>query len=136
MSCITWDDETMSVNVVSLDAQHHHLIRLISEYEAALSAGKSQETLREILFRLIEYTYAHFSFEERLLCYSCFPEAQKHCCEHACLKEKIDELLSDWDSGKQRSEIEILTFLVKWLKGHVLKMDKKYSSHLAVNGIF
>ena len=134
MSCISCD-ESMSVNVLSLDAQHRHLMQLLSEYEAALSSCASQEKIYEILSRLLEYTYAHFSFEEKLLCYACYPAARQHCCDHEILKNKIAELLKEIEDGKEGKEIEILTLLVKWLNNHILKKDKAYSYHLAENGI-
>lgn len=134
MSCISLN-ESLSIDALSLEMQRQHLLHLIAEYETAVSRGCSQEHLYEILVRLLEYTYAHVSFEERLLCYSSFSEAQRHCREHAILKDKIVEIMKEMDDKKKGNEIEILTFLVHWLRRHVLNMDKQYSHQMVKNEI-
>jgi len=63
MSIIQWD-ESLSVKVKEIDAQHQKLINLLNELFDAMRVGKGNQILGGILHGLLTYTQTHFKNEE------------------------------------------------------------------------
>ena len=65
MALMVWDN-SFSVNVKEIDAQHQKLIALINDLHDAMKTGKAKDVLGKILSDLTDYTVYHFGNEERL----------------------------------------------------------------------
>jgi hemerythrin len=134
MSLINWD-QSFSVGVASMDAQHRNLIELLNTLHDAMTAGRAREVLGSILERLIEYTKIHFSREEEFFTAYAYPEAAQHIREHAVLTEKVLQLQQDFAAGQLATSIELLGFLEEWLKKHIKGTDARYSAFFKEHGV-
>jgi hemerythrin-like metal-binding protein len=134
MQEIQWDN-TMSVNVESLDAQHKALFAIINELGEAMKSGITNVAIGSALSKLIVYTQNHFEYEENCMAVACFAKHEEHKCEHAGLMKKVKALEQEYLSGKTNVAEEVMKLLQQWLLHHIMKTDKEYSSHLVQSGV-
>lgn len=137
MATIVWTEE-MSVGVRELDLQHQKLIAILNELDEAIISGQTGEVMHKIVERLIEYTKVHFGFEERLLFQTEYPDVQEHGKQHdeMILTALAAQAKVRWASGGSKGlPSEMLEFLRRWLTGHILGTDKRYTEHLHSHGI-
>ena len=134
MALINWES-SFSVNVAEIDAQHQKIIGFINDLNDAMKQGKGKEALGTILNDLIEYTATHFKFEEQYFDKFGYVNTAEHKQHHAKLVSEVIGFRDSFQSGKLGVTVEVLTFLVNWLKNHILVEDKKYTSCFNNNGI-
>ena len=100
-----------------------------------MTEGKGKQILRVIIRQLIDYSEIHFQTEEIYFDKFEFPEADSHKKEHADFIQKV----SDFKDGIERSQlgisVDVMQFLSSWLKDHIMKTDKQYSSFFKENGL-
>ena len=131
---ISWSDR-YSVHVAEIDKQHQNLIDLLNELHSAMLAGKGAAALGKTLDGLAHYTVTHFAAEERLMRKHVYPQYQEHKDAHDKLVAQVKELQEQFRSGKAVVSQEVISFLQRWLIGHIMGMDKKYSAHLNAAGV-
>jgi hemerythrin len=134
MALIQWD-ESYSVNIKEIDAQHRQLANLINELHQAMSLGQGKDVIGEILNSLVAYTQTHFSTEERLMSLYAYPEFQKHKAEHEALTLRVLEYERQYQLGQIALTVQVSAFLKDWLIKHVLGTDKRYSGFLNGKGV-
>ncbi len=131
-SLINWNDR-YSVGITRIDAEHQKLALLINELYGAMLADDVAAGAARIADGLALYTFAHFAAEEGLLRRHNFPGYAEHKIEHDKLLAQVKQLQQDLHAGK--TTISQVSFLQTWLIGHILGMDKRYTSHLHAAGI-
>jgi len=129
MEIIKWTEE-YSVGIKEIDNQHKGLVILINELFTLMTKGKSKDSLSEIFNYLTDYTKKHFFTEETLLYKYAYPEIDQHKLEHSKFIENLNNLKSDFKTGKITISIETLNFLKDWLLNHIKISDKRYSVHI------
>lgn len=134
MALMTWD-ESMSVGVRELDAQHQRLVSYLNSLFDAMSKGQGSEMLKPILNGLIEYTVTHFAAEERYMKQFSYPSFAKHKEEHDALTWKAQDLKKKFDAGQSMISVETLTFLKTWLTEHIKGTDQQYGAFFQKNGL-
>ncbi len=126
---MTWQD-SFSVGVKEIDEQHKKLISMINSLYSAIKKGKGQTILQDILEGLVQYVDEHFGTEEKYMEQYNYPGYLAHKKEHNKFTEQVLEVYQDFEQGKQVLTLELLDFLKKWLKNHILGTDKKYALFL------
>ena len=116
-----------AVDIQSVDAQHQNLFRIAAELHAAMLAGQGKSVLARILDRLVQYTSAHFSHEERLMRLHNYPDLAAHVAEHEALKKQVLKFQSDYQQGHVTMTVQLLQFLQDWLTRHIRGVDRKYA---------
>ena len=91
-----WNN-SYSVGVTSIDAQHRNLFAISSELHAAMATGQGKAVLGRILERLIRYTEAHFAHEERLMQRHKYPELRAHAAEHQALAKQVRQFQAEFE---------------------------------------
>jgi hemerythrin len=134
MALINWD-ASFSVNVVEIDNQHKKIVGFINDLNDAMKQGKGKDALATILNDLINYTATHFKWEEQYFDKFGYSETKEHKEHHAKLVKEVVKFRDDFQSGRLGVTIEVLNFLVNWLKNHIMVEDKKYSSCFNSNGL-
>lgn len=133
-SAFRWT-ERYSVNIEALDRQHQGLFATIDELNAALTAGQGATAMEDVLRKLVEYSMTHFATEEALMEWHEFPGLATHRVEHEAFKRNVTKYLEDFRAEKVGAPVSLLLFLQSWLKEHILKSDKAYSSFLNERGV-
>lgn len=134
MQEMIWDN-TMSVNVESLDAQHKTLFAIINELGGAMDSGITDVAIGSVLSKLIVYAQNHFEYEENCMAVACFANHEEHKCEHAALIKKVKTYEQEYLSGKTSVAVDVMNLLQQWLRHHIMKIDRQYSSHLVQSGV-
>ena len=94
-----WND-SYSVRIPQIDAQHKGLIRLINDLHSAMAAGKGKEALGTILDELVRYTESHFKYEEGMLRQRQYSGLAAHQSEHQKLTGQVIELRERFRSNR------------------------------------
>ncbi|MDH5682230.1 MAG: bacteriohemerythrin, partial [Spirochaetota bacterium] len=123
---IYWEN-SLSVEIDSIDKQHMKLVDYINELYSAMKVGKGHLVTGEIMDKLIEYTDKHFTFEEKLMTQHNYPGYIEHKKEHETFVEKVLEVRNLSKQNKSPASAEIMVFLQEWLTHHIKIIDKQYS---------
>lgn len=131
MPQIIWD-ETFSVKVEEIDAQHKKWIEIINQlHNCLMSPDGLHEITIKTLEAMVDYGVFHFSFEEDYLRKIGYPDIEAHKKEHDLFLNKIMQYRDAERAGKLVLNSEIMRILQQWLKEHILNEDKKYSAFIA-----
>ncbi|MCL4537578.1 MAG: bacteriohemerythrin [Nitrospirae bacterium] len=134
MALFTWSDK-YSVNINEIDNQHKKLIGIINELHDAMSKGKSNDILSNVLQDLIDYTRVHFANEERIMNMHGYHDYTAHKAAHEDLLRQVTKFDKEFREGKFGLSIQMMNFLKDWLSKHILETDKKYSPFLNSKGV-
>ncbi len=129
-------NETLSVGVKTLDDDHKKLVDMINELVDGITSNRRQESLSQILDKLIHYTRFHFRREEEYFARTGYTAAAHHASEHRELIRQVTDLQARFRSGgASLLSLEVMKFLKEWLVHHIMVEDKNYRAHLNANGI-
>lgn len=135
MTYLIWSKD-YSVNVKEIDEQHKKLFGIINTLYQAMLDEKGREIQKTVIDEMINYANTHFKTEEKYMLQFNFAWYHEHKTEHERYTKKALEL-------KERSEkvgfvitLEIMNFLKDWWQGHILKIDKNYSTIFNENGLY
>lgn len=131
---VHWSTE-YSVKVSSLDDQHRVLFDLINELHGAMLDGSSKQVAPSILKRLLDYTRDHFSAEEALMVHINYPDFSEHKAAHQKLIAELVLMCGEFGRGEKHLSTKLLGFLRKWLRSHILYMDKQYAEQMNAAGV-
>ncbi|TAN41184.1 MAG: bacteriohemerythrin [Nitrospirae bacterium] len=128
MQFIEWT-QNMSVGIEEFDTHHRKLCSIINKLNDAVSGGKEDKIIREVLAELYNYTVYHFLAEEEAMERVEYPGYPLHRQEHLDLTLKTMELMRAAESSDIGGEV--LDFLKNWLTHHILEVDKNYKEHFS-----
>jgi hemerythrin len=128
-------NEQFSTGIASIDAQHQGLFSIGAELNAAMKAGQGKERMGRILTRLVQYTAAHFAYEERLMQLHRYPDYAAHKAEHDALTQQVSQFYQEFQSGQIAISVRLLTFVENWLQHHIGKSDQGYAPFLLAKAV-
>jgi hemerythrin len=134
MPLIEWRDD-FSVGVERFDDEHKRLIGMINNLHDAMREGRGKAALAEVLKELLDYTNRHFQHEEKVMKEHFYPQLAAHQKAHEELKKRVLEYEEQFESGKRMLSVEMVEFLVDWLKKHIAGVDKEYTEFLNSKGV-
>ena len=126
---ITWSDDYATGNV-GIDGDHQRLLALFNEFSLAVNLGKGDAVIRVVLDELVDYTHYHFAREELLMQENDYPEYARHKKMHDTFIRQVDDVGSHLSVGGDLGAF-LLSFLAKWLSGHILGADRHLGRYLA-----
>ena len=120
------------IGIDMMDEQHQVLFDLMEKAQALLKDENilyKYDDLTNILNGLKDYTQKHFSEEIQLMESINYPEIEAHKLAHQVFIDKINAFGIDFEKislGTQdKMIVEVLDYLIDWLKTHILDCDKK-----------
>ena len=118
------------------DTQHQYLFEMLDELKTSPEIGVN------LLERLNDYVYHHFSLEEKYMEASGFPEDKidAHVRAHRMFARKVSSIsesqhIVSLGLKNDRFRLELVEFLEQWLKTHVMGLDKELEAHLLKSSI-
>jgi methyl-accepting chemotaxis protein len=114
------------LGIAEIDDQHKELVKYINQLYKAMKLKKGVQKSGVILKNLADYTVYHFSNEENLFKKYGYPQTKTHLKAHENLLEKVFQFKSQFEGGKATLSMELMSFLMDWLRSHILKTDKQY----------
>ncbi len=134
MALLDWND-TYSVSIRIIDAQHRHLFDLLNKLHDAMSAGKSNTVLGPVLQELVSYVVTHFEAEEGILQKHRYPMLSEHRKQHKDLAAEVADFEQKYRAGTVLLGLPLMEFLRNWLTHHILETDRRYSAFLRSCGV-
>ncbi len=135
MAYIEWTD-SLSVGVELFNRQHRKLLDMVNEMYDALTSGKTNDVMEEILERLIDYTVEHFQSEEGYFKKYDYPLNKQHKQEHDSLVKDVLLLKEKFVNGDVTISYETMSFLQDWLQKHILESDMDYKAFFNGKGVY
>lgn len=131
---IKWD-QTFSVDVKLIDAQHKKLFAMLNKlYGVANRSENEDEPLENIILDLAAYVDFHFKTEEKYMKeFGC--ENDEHIRQHQFYEEKIKEFNEKYQKGEEGVGVEIMNFLKDWISSHIKIKDKEYTGCFHDHGL-
>jgi hemerythrin len=134
MAYIQWDQK-LSVGIAQIDMQHKKLVGMVNDMYQAMSEGKGNEALGNVLKELVTYTRTHFAAEEKLMQMHQYPDLPAHKAVHDEMTKKVMDLQADFSAGKVALSTKVTAFLKDWLVKHIMGTDQKYAPYLQGKGV-
>jgi len=133
-----WDlmqwSEAYATGDPEIDRDHQYLFRLINNFTRAVNEDKDQLVIRGLLDELRDYTEYHFLHEEEMMRTYDYPEYARHKKAHDKFIQQIDDVANQLEVGGDMAAF-LLSFLTKWLGGHILGADQHLSGFLKDCGV-
>jgi hemerythrin len=107
-----------------IDSDHKKLFELIDQLASAMKTSKSKQAGVVACSELLDYTRTHFSMEETLMRQQGYPQITTHLAAHDVFVNRIVESRKKFDTGSAVASVELLTFLLDWLRTHIQRTDK------------
>ena len=130
-----WTD-SLSVNVAEVDNQHKKLVALLNQLHHSSVSGKGNETMKQVLNELTQYTANHFAYEEKILAEHGYPELATHKDLHDKLAAQVVKFNEEFQKGTSSISADLFLFLRSWLNGHIRGSDRHYGKFLNSKGVF
>lgn len=124
MKKLEWSDE-LSLGVLEIDAQHKELLRIANGLLQAISLGRPERTITNVITKLREYTVFHFNSEEGFMDRIGYNKKAEHFAEHSDLKRKVKEFQRSMYEGEAVDAGKLMSFLKVWLLKHILESDRE-----------
>ena len=125
---IHWHPRYSDGNPV-IDKQHHALVDIINELYFAFPQGERDIDLEPIYKKLAQYTIMHFTYEEKWLRDSSYPDLEDHLKLHQEMKEKESQFNKSSQYSDKITTRELFDYLKKWWLSHILADDVAYSEY-------
>jgi hemerythrin-like metal-binding protein len=107
-----------------IDKQHKYLFVLIKSFATSYMLKEEKEEITDMLFELEDYTKTHFANEENILAKTKGLPSSRHLAQHRQFLKFLHDLKFDFISDNKPISEELLNYLVKWLRDHILGIDK------------
>lgn len=136
MNRMEWND-SLSVGIALIDEQHKTWISHRNDLAAAFDSNLGAEHIARTLAFLVDYTYHHFSTEEKHMRAHAYPGLATHRRKHNEMKATVKNLVEDFEEeGVTPALTEAVdTFLGNWLLNHIEEVDRAFGTFLRDNGI-
>ena len=124
-----WKNE-YEIGIEKIDMEHKKIFEIANKGYKLLENDfyvDKYDKILDIIDELREYAQFHFSEEEDYLASIGYKKLFTHKIQHDYFIEKVSNInLKEIDTDQDKYITEILDFIVKWIKEHILDKDKEY----------
>ena len=133
---IEWTPQ-FSVNVRALDEQHKRIFMMLDAINQIVRREKKGHDLIDVLDAMVLYVQEHFRDEERLLKQYDYPEFDEHKQGHKEFLRQTGGFRVRYFEGEEDQElgVELMRYLLRWVKNHIMVQDRAYSAYLNDLGV-
>lgn len=133
MPLVYWTAD-LDTGFEDIDEQHKVLVERINLFADVFEAGNFIDT-RNALENLIDYTVAHFSYEEEMLRQAEYHMLEPHKKVHENFVNKMVGMQTRFENGENAAGEELLNLLDGWLFRHIRLNDHGYVESVKKSGI-
>ena len=134
MEKIIWD-ETFSVGVRDLDAQHKQIVIMVNTLIEMGDTKVNSEIISDTLTKMTQYAIEHFQKEEQYMIEYSYPEYPAQRKHHQEFKKKTAGFSMETMLHKATVPTEIFTYLKLWWTNHILQEDMQYKQFFNDRGL-
>jgi hemerythrin len=131
---LVWKDE-YSVNVKELDDQHKNLIEIINNLIEVINAATKEETIVNIITKIVKYKAVHFATEEKYFHQFNYEGTVEHETAHQLFNKKVQEIQAKNKGNVVAFAYTLVDYLEDWLLDHLVTMDQKYKECFHDHGL-
>ncbi len=125
--------------IEEIDEEHRRLFQMIQETSELLHDDHFFDKYDKIIYilkQLKDYTRKHFAHEEMYMEKIHYPGLAKQRKAHNDFRDRLAEAeLSEIDEHQQEYLEYLTEFLLNWLSGHIMSMDKEIGDYVASEGM-
>ncbi|MBI3131689.1 MAG: hemerythrin family protein [Acidobacteria bacterium] len=130
MPRIEWSP-SWSVGDDRLDHEHQSLVALINRLvEPEIRESNDPQVRRACVAEVILYAENHFRYEEDRMEQVKYPNLEGHRAGHMRFRRQISQLTLGAFEETPGLLSDLHTFLIAWLKNHILDEDQRYAAYL------
>ena len=127
---LDWN-ESLSMYIPEIDAEHQHFIRLVNELNEAIIGRMNKKLIKSRMRAILDDAAMHFAHEEAVFKEWGYPDAE----EHAQIISFLNEIMESVDHGKMahgwlEAGLEMKQVLIQ----HILNEDMKYRDYHVAQG--
>jgi hemerythrin-like metal-binding protein len=134
MTLVRWNN-SYSVKVAKLDAQHKNVFEMLNGLADAMRQGHGASAIEPTLTRLMEHLRIHITEEEDLMRHTRYPGLVAHQEEHRLYQLRVEKCKADLEKTSNKDTVALLRILRDIILDHMLRVDIAYSDHFSDNGI-
>jgi len=123
-------EQNIGVGFDQIDGEHRVQVGLLSALRHAVTVGRAEKEVKQILEQLIDYTKVHFMSEELLMRLYQYPHYEAHVAEHDRMVEQIEQAQERYQSGDAVATTETLDATIAGLVGHIGSSDRTLGGYL------
>jgi hemerythrin len=112
--------------VQEFDKHHQHLVGLLNKSFDEFERNAPPKELESIINELVDYAAYHFAAEEQWMAQNAYPKLAEHAQMHDSFSSEVLAFQEDFIAGKVSLNLDLFSFLVDWLVGHILETDADY----------
>ena len=128
---LDWD-ESLSVHIPEIDAEHQHFIKLVNELNEAIIARMNKKKIKSLMRAILDDAALHFAHEEAAFREWDYPGAEAHAKKHSQIIAFLNEIMSGIDHGKMaHGWLEAGLEMKQVLMQHIVIEDMKYRDYHA-----
>lgn len=122
---LEWDD-SLTVGIDEIDAQHKAIIGLVNDLEAQKGRSDEAATAKALQF-LRTYLHEHFDLETELMLDLGYPDSNAHRQQHELFVNHVIffEIEQEFGVVSEQMLTDILAFLTDWFLTHIVTEDKR-----------
>ena len=128
LSKFEWSD-ILSVGNTDVDRDHKELLDIYNQLVDFIEAGGNREEFAEILSKMTDYCLNHFKKEEIYMKELAYPDVIKHVRYHHQYIYTVSMYNFDLLGVDPPAPEEIILFLEKWWRNHILTVDVEYEAY-------
>jgi hemerythrin len=128
---ITWLN-VYDTHIRIIDEQHRKLLDMLNDLATAKGNENEPKLIRDIFFKLVDYTKYHFTTEEKLMGNANYPKLIEHTGQHRQFVDRIVNMLEAIKDGTPNISDTLQMFLQDWLIQHILGNDKEFANFYKV----
>lgn len=131
---LEWD-ESLSVCISEIDAEHQRFILLVNELNEAIVDRLDHVEIQKRMQCILDDAAEHFAHEEALFKEWHYPGAEEHAMRHAEVTRALNDIMSQFDHDSTPYEWVAAGLKVKQaLIEHILTEDMKYRDFCCASG--
>jgi len=134
ISRMDWN-ESLSMYIPEIDAEHQHFIRLVNELNEAIIVRMNKKEIKNRMRAVLDDAAMHFAHEEAVLKEWGYPDAEEHAQKHAQITAFLNEIMKGINHGRmEHGWLEAGLEIKKVLIQHLLNEDMKYRDYHVAQG--
>lgn len=128
MPFVEWNP-SIATGIERIDEQHKELFRILNDLFDAMTSGRGDAAIDDILDRMIVYAGEHFVEEEAEMDAVSYPLISAHRAAHAEWLEATRRFRFRREVGATIGlPVDTLTFLHDWLTRHIGETDARFAA--------
>jgi len=134
MAFFDWDTG-LETGLGVIDDQHRKLVGFVNELHEAMRNRTGREAVGAVLDELAKYAVYHFSTEEKAFERYGYERKDAHIKIHADFVARVVDMQAAYKRGDLTVTVDTLSFLIDWVKKHIMVEDMLYVPSLTGKAI-